>query len=321
MKLLQIFNKQGGLNLLKQYHKSGALFTAVGEILLLGKSRTSLEILRLSTELKTKNKLERKYRKVLNEFDISFDNNLEHKQSDKVWICWFQGMENAPKIVQKCYESVKNNLANKEIVLITENNMMEYVDFPDYVLDKWKNGIITDTHMTDLLRLELLIRYGGIWLDATVYCSNNNIPNYYFDSDLFFYQTLKPGRDGNAVYMSSWLISAKSNNKILMATLYLCYAFWKNNSFMWDYFLLHDFMFIVLDKYKDDWDKIIPRDNATPHELLLRLFEEYDVRMWNAIINQTPFHKLTYKFSKEEESLQNTFYKKVLKNDFGRLYI
>ena len=34
----------------------------------------------------------------------------EHKQSeineDYVWICWLQGMKNAPKIVRDCYESV-----------------------------------------------------------------------------------------------------------------------------------------------------------------------------------------------------------------------
>ncbi len=62
-KLLKIFKKQGGLKLIKQYWMGGALFTAVGEFVLLGKSRTALEILRLSSTLKTKQKLERKYRR------------------------------------------------------------------------------------------------------------------------------------------------------------------------------------------------------------------------------------------------------------------
>ena len=54
MGLKETFQKQGGMKLIKQYAKSGALGTAVGEFALLGKSRTALEILRLSTQLKTK---------------------------------------------------------------------------------------------------------------------------------------------------------------------------------------------------------------------------------------------------------------------------
>jgi len=72
--------------------------------------------------------------------------------------------------------------------------------------------------------------------------------------------------------------------------------------------LLHDFMAIVLDYYPDDWKKVIPRDNATPHILLLRLFDQYDEKMWRAIKEQTPFHKLSYKFSDNDALLPSTYY-------------
>ena len=54
METKAIFEKQGGMKLLKQYWRNGVFFTAVGEFILLGKSRTALEILRLSVALKTK---------------------------------------------------------------------------------------------------------------------------------------------------------------------------------------------------------------------------------------------------------------------------
>lgn len=310
-KLLKIFKKQGGLKLIKQYWMGGALFTAVGEFVLLGKSRTALEILRLSSTLKTKQKLERKYRRKLEIFDKTYAEK-PHEISDIIWICWFQGIENAPEIVKGCYDSVKKNNPDKKIIVITSENISQYVKFPEYIIEKWKKGIITHTHMTDLLRLELLIQYGGTWIDATVYCSGNDIPSYFFESDLFFYQLLKPGRDGNGTYFSSWYMNAKTNNKILMATRELCYAYWEDNNAMWDYFLLHDFMSIVLEYYMEDWNKIIPRDNATPHELLLRLFDKYDEQTWNAIKNQTPFHKLSYKFEQEKFKQNDTYYKKVV---------
>lgn len=311
MNIKEIFKKQGGMKLLKQYWQGGALFTGIGEFLLLGKSRTALEILRLSTTLKTKQKIEREYKWKLNEFDENYEEG-EHRTSNKIWICWFQGMDNAPELVKKCYQSVMANNPDKDVTVITSENMSDYVQFPDFILDKWNKGIITHTHMTDLLRLELLINHGGLWLDATVLCTGQ-APSYFFDSDLFFFQNLKPGRDGDCQYISSWLLEAKTNNKILMATRDLCYEYWKNNNSMWDYFLLHDFMSIVLEKYEDDWKRIVPRDNATPHILLLRLFDQYDEEMWNAIKEQTPFHKLTYKFAKKQTNLTGTYYAMLLK--------
>lgn len=312
MGLKEIFKKQGGMRLLKQYWQGGALFTGIGEFLLLGKSRTALEILRLSTSLKTKQKLERKYRWKLNEFDRKYVEK-EHKMSNKIWICWFQGMENAPELVRKCYKSVVENNPNSEVIVITTENMFEYVKFPDYVVEKWKKGEITHTHMTDLMRLELLITYGGLWLDATVFCTGK-APDYFFNSNLFFYQCLKPGRDGHGNFISSWLINAKTNNKVLMATRDLCYEYWKTNDSMWDYFLFHDLLCIALERYEDEWKKIIPRDNATPHLLLLRLFDQYNEQMWNAIKSQTQFHKLTYKFDQREIDKKDTFYKCIFED-------
>ena len=312
MSLKETFQKQGGFKLLKQYWKGGAFFTAVGEFLLLGKGRTALEILRLSANLKIRQKLEKKYLPKLIQFDKEFDNSLSHVQSNKIWICWFQGLESAPELVQKCVRSVRDNMTDKEIVIITEKNISEYVQFPDYVWKKWKDGKITHTHMTDLLRLELLIKYGGMWLDATVLCTGKVIPAFYFESDLFFYQTLKPGRDGQSTYISSWLISAKTNNKVLMATRYLCFEYWKVNDDLVDYFLLHDFISIVLDFYQEEWNAVIPLDNAMPHILLLRLFEQYDARLWNVITKQSPFHKLSYKVSEQQTQQKNTFYQYIM---------
>lgn len=310
MGLKEIFKKQGGMKLIKQYWKSGALFSAVAEFVILGKSRTALEILRLSTQLKAKEKLEKKYKRRLIEFDQNYNETDSQKISNKVWICWFQGIEKAPDLVKKCYQSIEENLIDREVILITSENMNDYVQFPDYIIDKWKKGQITHTHMTDLLRLELLINYGGMWIDSTVFCSakREEIPDFYFDSDLFFYQFLKPGRDGHSQLTSSWLISAKSNNRILKATRYLCYEYWKEHEDLIDYFLLHDFISIVLEYYPKEWREIVPRDNATPHVLLLRLFDQYNEKMWNAIKQQTPFHKLTYKFEEEQANLVGTYY-------------
>lgn len=314
MNLREVLKKQGGIDFVRQLLESRTLITAIGEFVLLGKEKKALEILRLAIQYKTKKNLEKKYKYQIQMFDKNLNDELEHKQSNKVWVCWFQGMDQAPPIVKRCFQSLEENLKDKEIILITKENMDEYVKFPDYIIEKWEKGQITNTHMTDLLRLELLINYGGMWIDSTVMCTREtkDIPDYYFNSDLFLYQTLKPGRDGQAQLISSWLISAKTHNRILIMTRELCYEYWKKNTRLQDYFLFHDFFSIALEHNRKDWNAIIPKDNASSHIILLRLFEQYDEKIWNAAMEQTPFHKLTYKFDKEQAAQENTFYKKII---------
>ena len=56
------------------------------------------------------------------EFDRDWQEK-EHKRNNVVWICWFQGLENAPDIVKRCVGSIQTNLKGKEIILIDNNNI------------------------------------------------------------------------------------------------------------------------------------------------------------------------------------------------------
>lgn len=317
MNLRETFEKQGGINLIKQYWHGGALFTAIGEFLLLGRSKTSLEILRNASSLKIKQKLEKKYKTQI----IDIERKYREKPVDidrKIWVCWFQGMENAPDIVKRCYLSLKENITDREIVLLTENNYRDYVTFPCEIQRKIDSGMIKGAHMSDLLRLELLQEYGGTWIDATVFCSSNEIPKYMLDSDLFLFQCLKPGKDGQPSIISNWFITAKPNQKFVFIVKELLYDYWRNHDEVVDYFIFHDFFQMLIDRYPEEWANVVPFSSSTPHILLLRLFEKYDEAMWDAIRKQTPFHKLTYKFSKDEENRENTFYRVVLKGSMRK---
>lgn len=315
MKLRNIFEKQGGVKLLKQYWEGGALFTGIAEFLLLGNSRTSLEILRLATALKTKQKLEKKYGKILDELEKSFREKQAVSKEKYIWVCWMQGIENAPEIVKTCIQSIKDNITNRKVVLITSENYRKYVTFPDFIQLKINNKIIKGAHLTDLLRLELLDRYGGTWIDATVYCSGKKIPCYMLDSDLFLFQCLKPGRDGHITTISNWFITAKAHHKFIYLEKELLYSYWKENDTLVDYFIFHDFFQMIIEQYPEVWDEVIPFSNSTPHILLLRLFDEYDEIVWNAVKDQSPFHKLTYKFSKDDENKNNTYYSVVIRGE------
>lgn len=313
MKLKETLEKQGGLRLIKRYIKGGAFFTAVGELLLLGKSRTALEILRNAASLKIIQKLEKKYSKTIREIEKTYSETNDVVYPRKIWFCWFQGLDKAPEIVNICFKSIQKCITDREIVLITEKNYHKYISFPEEIQNKIDNEVITGAHLSDLVRLELLYNYGGTWIDATVFCSSKNIPTYMLDSDLFLFQCLKPGKDGQPSIISNWFITSKPNHKYIYILRELMYNYWKKNNDVVDYFIFHDFFQLIIDRYPAEWDKVIPFSNSIPHILLLRLFDKYDSEIWDATTQMSPFHKLSYKFDEKFTTLDNTFYKKIIK--------
>ncbi len=307
-RFIGIYKKVNGREILRQYWHAHVLFFALVEMMILGLQKKSLEIVRLAVNDRVLGKLRKKYRPFIEGYKKNVPKDRGHEHSEKVWVCWLQGMDRAPELVQKCYGSLLEHLGDREIILLTDDNYRAYVQFPVYIQEKIDSGVITKTHMSDLLRLELLNRYGGTWIDATVYCSGNDIPDYILDSDLFLYQNLKPGRDGHCTYISSWFITACTDHPILRLTQELLYEYWKKNKKMIDYYLFHDFFQLSLEAYPDEWDRVIPACNSIPHILLLRLFEKYDEKTWHAIKGMTSFHKLSYKSDERQMKMRDTYY-------------
>ncbi|MDE6720599.1 MAG: capsular polysaccharide synthesis protein [Bacteroidaceae bacterium] len=313
--LKEQFKKQGGFKLLNEYLRAGVLPYAFSQFLLTGSSQKSLEILRLGIQKKIHDRLRKKYIRILKQFDTDSRNLKQFSvSSNKVWLCWMQGLENAPALVQKCYDSIKANLPDREVFLITEQNRRDYIAIPDYIEEKYQKGIITHTHFSDLLRVALLCEYGGTWIDSTVFCSGSNIPKYFFDSPFFVFQNLKPGANGSVLNLSSWFMSSWSNQIIVLAVRELLWEYWKRNTHLIDYFLLHHFIMIVAEYYADEWKKIVQYPNSFPHVLLLMLFEPFNKEKWESITSACPFHKLTYKRREENMVSKGTYYEYIMNN-------
>lgn len=65
-------------------------------------------------------------------------------------------MDKAPEIVRTCYQSVKK-YASRQVVLLTENNVQNYINMPDYLNEKLKSGVLPLAIYTDLMRVALTI--------------------------------------------------------------------------------------------------------------------------------------------------------------------
>ena len=233
--------------------------------------------------------------------------NATHEYSDIVWWCWLQGEENAPDICKKCLASARKHLSHKKIIVITQENMFDYVQFPDYIMEKYQKGIITRTQFSDLLRLQLLVTHGGTWLDATVLLTG--YPAYAFDSPLFFLQSRD--KEDPAVVGQSWFLVAEKNEPILTLTRDMIFDYWKTHSYQLHYFIIYFFFSIAARFYAEEW-KAVPFYSDVPTFAMEReLLDEYTEKRFSQLCAMADIHKLSYKIEKHAEN-RYTFYEFIL---------
>ncbi|MDE7263649.1 MAG: capsular polysaccharide synthesis protein [Anaeroplasmataceae bacterium] len=313
MSFFKVLKKKNIKNLLKQYFHCHVLLYAFFVAILHGFSRKSMEITRNAINNKILKKLRSKNKKFIKNFKMTHNfENESHVLSDIIWVAWFQGEDQAPILVKKCLKSIRESFPQKRVEVITKDNYKNFIELPEYIIKKFTKGMITYTHFSDILRLALLSKYGGTWIDATVLITGEKIPEFIMNSDLFMYQILKPGLDGQPTRISSWFITAKTNHCIIELTKELLFNYWKKKKFLMDYFLIHDFFELAIEAYPEQWYKVPQISSEMPHILLLHINDEYDDVLWNNILSVSPIHKLSYKIC--DENKENTLYQKIVKD-------
>ncbi len=241
------------------------------------------------------------------------DEYIEYKNRNKcIWICWFQGIDFAPNLVKKCIERIKNNFFDYQKIIITKENFKKYVEINDTVVEKWNKGIITNTAFSNILRLEILIKYGGIWMDATVLVTGNKFPNYIEDTPLFMYSSWK-WLSGDVRPISTWFISAQKNHPLLMAVRDCLIKYWQDNDELITYFIFHMFFAMVMERYPKMFSQIPRISNIPPHMMQFELQDRYSSKRFSELIEMSPIHKLTYKLDKKVFSDVNNLYNFILK--------
>lgn len=210
-----------------------------------------------------------------------------------IWICWFQGLENAPPVVKRCYESVKENLKGYTIHFLTAENMLEYADIPEGILQKWKKGIIGNANLSDYLRSAILNKWGGVWVDATVLFTDYvDFDQLSCGSGIFVFRDLTLQEIGLPI--SSWLIASCPGNPILLLTQELLDDYWKNKNYAIDYFMFHILFGLAVERYPEDWEKMPAFSNRVPHLLSRELTRRFDEEHYALIKKMTPIHKLSW---------------------------
>ncbi|QBO37079.1 capsular biosynthesis protein [Periweissella cryptocerci] len=225
-----------------------------------------------------------------------------------VWLYWAQGFEQAPEFVKSTIQSTIDHLQGYDVRIVSEENLFSYVEFPDYILKKWKEGIISQTHFSDLVRLQLLIEHGGLWLDSTVLTTVTAIPDYMSEANLFFYSNLTR----LSITGSNWLIFSKfSKNITLTVTRDILFEYWQNRNALSDYFLMHHVLTLVVNEYPEDIKMMPIVSNQQPHVLVSELFKEFNQNVYFEYCELSAFHKLNYKMMIPTD-VKGTYYEHLI---------
>ena len=293
-RVLTLFRKFGGVRLFAAYAKLGVFGDALRSIAIGFIKRKPADEVFYSYEPKIIRALQERYFPLMLERLAEYENcKSDQSKPGIVWFCWLQGLESAPPIVKACYASLERNITGKELRIIDESNRRDYVQLPEFIEQRREKGQIPPAMFADLLRLELLIKYGGTWIDATVFCSGPDYPHEYLDADLFFFQFAEPDVKGYSG-ISNWFITASSQHPYMKTLRDMLYAYWTDFDCVVEYFIFHRFFDMIASVRLSEIARM--PYGYSPYSLTLRRHwhETFDQARWDKLASRATFHKLAH---------------------------
>lgn len=257
------------------------------------------------------------------------------ENNNTIWQMWWQGIESVPPLVKTCLESVRKFYPNN-VVLITQDNYKDYVNIPESILKKYKQGIISIQAFSDVVRTLLLADRGGIWIDATCLLTNK-IPKDILESPVFYFKSVTWSLNNSVpseevlrlltripTYLgaihtgSSWFIVSKKGSYLFAMLKRMIVEYWENENSLIDYFLFHLLLTVLIVNNpiaKKMYEEMLTLSNRDPHLLLNLLKDEYSESLFEDIKCRSFIHKLSYKGIETAMKNENSFYNALLRKD------
>lgn len=216
-------------------------------------------------------------------------------KDSNIWVCWWQGEENMPPVVQVCYRQLRKMACGHPVVLITEENCKDYVNIPHFIWEKYRKGIISRTHFSDILRFCLLKEHGGIWIDITNFVTreiDSFVPvekGFYSCRHITKYNNVSRG-----LWTSYFNASGKGN--VVPSYLYESLVnYWSTTDKLVDYLVL-DFIFKLgydnVPAIREAVDSLEVEEIGTMRRIMDRKWNKQE---WDTYYAQAGFQKLSYK--------------------------
>ena len=217
-----------------------------------------------------------------------------------VFVCWWQGFDQAPDTVRLCLESIRRNIPEDRCVLceIRAENMEQYIYLPIHIMERYRDGRISLTHLSDVLRVMLLYRYGGLWLDATYFLAKPLEPEF-FDRDFFTLRSRTPKWRADIV-QGRWscnLMLAKPGDPLMgFLVNAFCYYYFKTEELV-DYYVFDYIIDLGIRCVPGAAERLeqVPYTDPEVMNLMPLMDKRFDQARYGSLISETSFFKLTYR--------------------------
>lgn len=243
----------------------------------------------------------------------------EYNRFSPVFVCWWDGFDDAPKLVKKCIFSIKKAVGNHPFIFINRYNYQDYLMIPECILEHVNTGRMCLANFSDYLRFSLLNKYGGLWIDATVYCSSR-IPEDYFKMPIYTCNA-KPGTgyisDGK---WTSFVFGGLKGHPLFSYMQSAFETYWSKEERSIDYLLVDYLIKLGYENIpcaKHDIDEI-PLNNLHRNDLSAAMLARLSADCFEDLIKpDTCFYKLSWREKYEEvDVLGNpSIYALIIKED------
>lgn len=245
---------------------------------------------------------ERTYKDVFDTFMNFYENDIKEESIDNYFIfsIWWDNLDNAPSLVINNMKNFKNKFKDK-FILITKDNYTKYTNIDKNIVRLFEEKKLTIQTLTDIIRLNLLIIFGGIYLDSTVVLFDNFDPDEIIKYNLYSSHTVNEPYWPywhNAKVSSFFLASNVKNNNCLNKALYLLNSFINKYNGIIDYLTI-DIIFWYLLNYDNGSNEII---NSIPENNI------YNDLQFLAHNLDSTYDKLKIEELKENHTLNKSSY-------------
>ncbi len=231
-------------------------------------------------------------------------NNINDPQ-DKIcgWSMFWQGEENAPELFKMCIDSARRH-TNQDVVVLSESNYNQYIQIPEYMVNKYRDGKLIVQHICDYIVVSVLATHGGYFTGATVW-NSQDIPEEVLKAPFF----TPAAKTDSPFFMSRsrWTGYVLGGNKefpLFQFAMDALKEYWKNNDIAVDYLML-DYIFELACRTipcVNETVNNLPDNNLLRNELIGILSEPYNKEQFKKYTEGDTFlYKLSWKFGKKDK--------------------
>jgi hypothetical protein len=212
-----------------------------------------------------------------------------------IWTCWFQGRETAPPLVKKCLSSWERHNPGWDFRCLDATSIEHYIALGRRI--DLERHSLTAASLSDFLRILLLREFGGVWVDATLYCNrplDEWLPGVMTEG-FFAFATPGPGRS-----LASWFLGAASDDHLISSWCRWTMEYWSNRPDSNDYFWFHHLFRDMCESdhlAMEEWIRVPKVSADGPHSLQLHGLAQHPAEpgVIESIDWATPVFKLTHR--------------------------